>query len=538
MLPSGTVNRDYKDNKLGPIVSATPSTAYWHPTNVAGIIANRSLHALPGVARDAKLLNARFNTTSGAIRALSDLTAYPVNPAGSGAPGAHAALGVGIISHANSLNIAHPGNNGTSIEALAADWIINKQDVVYVVASGNDGDSNKTGTGKVNTVNTIGDAYNVITVGAMDRTVTTAPSTPWFGKFLGVAPFSSRGLTGDLRSKPDLVAPGVRLRTAAPGSSSPSTSSTDPNRIDPSGTDYATAMVTGAAALMRQEAKKLLGGAERRAAASHHLTIKSSMLTGAGKLKGWDASHMSQPLDKDFGAGVLDVRTAMSLMKSDQKPGRVRGLGSYLGTTLATNSSKEFRLRGSGKLRKGNVIIATVTWDRTLTRTAVGTGTGPDDNPDNDLSNDTYKPDGKPPTNPLLARVRDINLELIQMNTALSENFVRDHSLSLNDNLEHIFYKVTKKQTQWDSSFTLKVSAPGNGVEEPGGPSLFPDEQKYSLTWRVAPNLMAARGSADLAEFAASMLDSALSEADPNTAVPTSPSIFSGFGSSPTGLAI
>ena len=75
-------------------------------------------------------------------------------------------------------------------------------------------------------------AKNAVAVGALDAS------------YVKVAQFSSRGPTPDGRLKPDLVAPGSSLVSAADGEAC--------GTVTMSGTSMATPIVTAAAALVRQ----------------------------------------------------------------------------------------------------------------------------------------------------------------------------------------------------------------------------------------------------------------------------------------------
>jgi len=104
-----------------------------------------------------------------------------------------------IIAGADVINLSFggPGSNGTSDMSRAADRAV-ANGVVVVAAAGNYGPNSQT-------INSPGDAFNVITVGATDDN-----NTQKIGDDV-VADFSIRGPTGDGRIKPDVMAPGVDI---------------------------------------------------------------------------------------------------------------------------------------------------------------------------------------------------------------------------------------------------------------------------------------------------------------------------------------
>ena len=103
----------------------------------------------------------------------------------------------------------------------------------------------------------------------------------------GVAPFSSRGLAFDGRLKPDLVAPGVAVRTAVPGEYEDAS----PRYSSISGSSAAAA-VAGAAAALLAEARPNLDAA----------ALKGALVAAARPLRG--VGRTAQ------GAGLLDVGAA------------------------------------------------------------------------------------------------------------------------------------------------------------------------------------------------------------------------------------
>jgi subtilisin family serine protease len=123
--------------------------------------------------------------------------------------------------------------------------------VVVVAAAGNRGfnklqtpDLGATGDYRYISITDPGNAESVITVGSTHRNM---PHT------YGVSYFSSRGPTGDGRTKPDLVAPGERIDSCSIGG--------DYETMD--GTSMAAPHVSGAAALLMARHRELIGQPQR-----------------------------------------------------------------------------------------------------------------------------------------------------------------------------------------------------------------------------------------------------------------------------------
>ncbi|MEA3207906.1 MAG: serine protease AprX [Chthoniobacter sp.] len=166
--------------------------------------------------------------------------------------------------------------------------------VVVVVAAGNSG----YGTlmmlgGKTNdacldlTINDPGNAEGAITVGSTHREMP---------HLYGVSYFSSKGPTGDGRSKPDLLAPGEKIVScASPGSKlvKDEADNEECNYFETSGTSMAAPHVSGAIAAFLSIRKEFIGEPERVKA------IFTSTATDLGR-------------DRYFqGAGLLDLMRAI-----------------------------------------------------------------------------------------------------------------------------------------------------------------------------------------------------------------------------------
>jgi serine protease AprX len=180
-----------------------------------------------------------------------------------------------------SLSIPHDVRNyacGRTPVCNECERLVNSG-VVVIAAAGNRGFQHyetKTGTEETYAAFSVtdpGNADNVITVGATHR---------YWPHTYGVSFFSSRGPTGDGRLKPDLVAPGERIRAPLPGN----------EWGDLDGTSMAAPHVSGAAAMLMARYSELIGRPQR---------IKT-ILTGSATDLGRERTFQ--------GHGMLDVLRA------------------------------------------------------------------------------------------------------------------------------------------------------------------------------------------------------------------------------------
>lgn len=238
-----------------------------HGTHVAGTVASRDA-TFRGVAPGASLaivrvLHAAGAGTSADIIAGMDWVAQNkdrVTPP--------------IRVATMSIGFADPEcGNGRGPEAEAADALV-ARGVSFTIAAGNSGHKNCS-------VDGASAAFNVVTVGAVDDRNTPDPLDDT------LAEFSSGGPTKDGRLKPELVAPGVNIRSLFLG----------PTIAELDGTSMATPHAAGAIALLLQSEPNL-----SPADVKSRLTSGTVVPTGAPSLP-----------DNDWGHGVLNVCGALRL---------------------------------------------------------------------------------------------------------------------------------------------------------------------------------------------------------------------------------
>jgi len=247
-----------------PCALASPVDPNGHGTHVAATIAGegdaRPDRLYRGVAPAAALVGVRALDASGngymsdVVSALGWIRAN------------RAVYGIEVVN----LSLGADGcGNGADATSVAVSNAV-AEGLVVVVSAGNEGPDSCT-------VGSPAAAASALTVGAM--------ADVGEGGFK-LAPFSSRGPTADGRVKPDLVGPGVRISSAAAGTSA--------GYATYSGTSMAAPFVAGVALLMLEA-----NGSLTPAAVKAHL-MATAIDWGAGGG------------DPQFGAGRLDAYAALA----------------------------------------------------------------------------------------------------------------------------------------------------------------------------------------------------------------------------------
>lgn len=210
----------FPEGKIAVYVGA-PGDANGHGTHVAASIAgdrfgNGTVDPFDGIAPAAKLFVQDVGEGSG-----TSLEGIPRDLGRLFLPSYEAGARIHSDSWGTSENTY--GSAARSLDRFVADH----PDFLVLVANGNDGPDSKT-------VGSPATAKNQLAIGASGTGATSN----------SIASFSSRGPASDGRIKPTLVAPGVRIASAANGQ--------ECAVVERSGTSMATPIAAGAAALVRQ----------------------------------------------------------------------------------------------------------------------------------------------------------------------------------------------------------------------------------------------------------------------------------------------
>ena len=254
----------YRDCSSGACVVAPPSDVNGHGTHIAATIVGEGdaradrLHG--GVAPAGALVGLRVLNNQGVGSSSATLRALEW------VRGNRAAYGIEVVN----LSLGTDGcASGSDPVARAVEATVTAG-LVVVVSAGNEGPGSCT-------IGSPAAAPNAITVGAM--------ADPARGGF-SLASFSSRGPTADGRIKPDIIGPGVGIRSAQAGSPF--------GYVASSGTSMAAPFVAGVALLMLDANPALSPG-----------ELKHRMLASAIP---WGAPGA----DPHFGHGRLDAYAAIA----------------------------------------------------------------------------------------------------------------------------------------------------------------------------------------------------------------------------------
>jgi subtilisin-like proprotein convertase family protein len=352
------------------------------------------------------------------------------------------------------------------------------QQMVEVFAAGNEGNREP---GAANegyaTINSPGTAKNVITVGASENVRGGSGADDGCGvgdaganNAWEIADFSSRGPTNDLRQKPDLVAPGTHMVGASPqhGGYVGNEACTDAFPAGNafysliSGTSQAAAVVSGAAALVRDDWQDEHGGAAPSPALTKAILINSATdLAGGSDGKGGITG--SAP-NADQGWGRVNAGAAVGPAPRQ-----------YLDQSVRLDTTGQSHRVGYGVLAPSGRVKVTLVWT---------------------------DPPGATGPNPTL--VNDLDLEVAAggrryLGNVLAGGVSRTGgSADRRNNVESVVLP-----TGTSGRFTVEVTAanlPGDGVPQVGDAS----DQDFAL---VVSNAAPAASSPHLTEDATSIGD-------------------------------
>ncbi|HEY0144394.1 MAG TPA: S8 family serine peptidase [Thermoanaerobaculia bacterium] len=323
-----------------------------HGTHVAGSIAGSAVNggAVRGSAPAARLV------VQSLLDNVRELSGFPVHL---GELFATPYESDGARVHNDSWTLKDTKGEYVAAARELDQFVWDHRDFVVCAAAGNTGrDSSFRGVVDEGSVQAPGTAKNCITVGACESERPTQAKTwaegfptrfavppiagdSWANSAEGMAAFSSRGPTKDGRIKPDVVAPGTSILSAA------SRAVTDPDRFwgasdDPlycyrGGTSMATPLVSGCAAIVRQYLIAEGGLATPSAA-----LVKAMLINGAVPLQGQYTPSECGPRPS-FGQGFGRVHLA-------------RTLGLVDGDTLALHDEAE-ALDGAGDEQRFTLAI-------------------------------------------------------------------------------------------------------------------------------------------------------------------------------------
>ena len=257
-----------------------------HGTHVAGIIASRS-EKYPGIAPAAKLYDFKVLDANGGgsdfsvIKAMEEIRKINDKMGKIVIHGANISLG--------SAPVVGSYGVGSSPVCQEANRLANSGGIVCV-AAGNDGHKtlaafeSSTQVGYFTTFMDLtiidpGNAEDVITVGSVHK---SNPHT------YGISFFSAKGPTGDGRCKPDVVAPGEKIKSLGLGAEG-----AEADGVAMSGTSMATPHVSGALALFLCANREFIGQPQK---------VKEILMQSCTDLK----------RDRYFqGAGLIDILRAI-----------------------------------------------------------------------------------------------------------------------------------------------------------------------------------------------------------------------------------
>jgi serine protease AprX len=289
----------------------TCDDTFGHGTFLAGLIAGEG--AYPGMDSAARLVSVKIAGRDGAADTSQLLAAiqYVVS--------FRAELGIEVLNLSLGTDSTHDARKDPLNRAVERAW---QSGITVVVAASNRGHAGTAGT-----ISKPADDPLVITVGALDDLATETRSDDTVPVFTAQGPVLEGTTEDPLRvEKPDVVAPGVGLVSlVSPGShieqtAPPSSVGVEGYRRG-SGTSQATAVVSGAAALLLERREwtpdevkaALIRGAYRLPAPA---TLVGAGLVSVSAALGQTVSGAVQPLPRQDAFDGLDLTRRSALVTS------------------------------------------------------------------------------------------------------------------------------------------------------------------------------------------------------------------------------
>ena len=363
-----------------------------------------------------------------------------------------------------SLNFPGANTNGSDRLDLMLDWAAG-QGVNISVAAGNINAHRDSVTGEVVLdenpplpVRSPASAYNVMAVGRTgvptggDPLGPITPTLNYNQVFITSrsGPVFSQD-TGQVRDKPDIVAPGTNIMLANNNWETQGLWTTGQN-----GTSVSAALISG---MMAQE----IGYGVAHNLSTNPMVIKATMLNSADKVLDKDGTpwhpnsssmvggilQVTSPMDLDSGTGQVDgARLATQYMAGQQGPGTVAPIGWDLHTVTGA-TPVDYTI--SGSWAAGSMLDVTLDWLRHVTRTDEG--------------------DGVMDASDIFTASPLSNLDL----TVLLNGAPVAKSMSTVDNVEYLHFALPT-----DGTITVEVD--GLTYANPASPS-----EQYGLAWSVVP---------------------------------------------------
>ena len=313
---------------------------------------------------------------------------------------------------------------------------------------------------------------NVIGVGVVDSVRCAAFSKSLNEFSLPRVEHSSCGPTGDMRAKPDIVAPGNCLVPVAEGNA----------EYDTTGdwSSFATPVVSGTLGLLVQKAKSQPELNQAVSEQGGNCVMKAILMNSAKKLPFWHkgdvgkeddhevpldyiqgagllnalkAYEQTRPLDIIKGAGLLNALKAYEHLLAGQAEGEVSAAGwdNNVITDLA-GSEKVYSFENPAP-HADDFITATLVWNRHF--------------------------DEEYPFGPVPDSFSDLRLELWAVNNDNpADAKMIDHSDSINDNVEHLYCPADPNYTGYKIVVTFSPD-PDRKPED------IDNTERYGLAWNL-----------------------------------------------------